>query len=130
TFVNIELFWLAVVAAPLYVFALHIYDWARRATLTRRLGELPVIGRVLGSASGGRRIIKDILVGLGLALVLFSGARPQLQGERKVELRGLDLVIAVDVSKSMLVDDVGQTKIMKERRIDASRLGRARELAT
>ena len=63
TFANEELFWLAVVAAPVYVFLLHVYDHARRGTLTRRLGELPTIGRVIGSASHPRRVIKDILVG-------------------------------------------------------------------
>jgi Ca-activated chloride channel family protein len=125
-----ELFWLAVIAAPLYVLLLHVYDRARRKTLTRRLGELPVLGRVLGSASPGRRIVKDILVGIALALILFSAARPQLEGKRKLELRGLDLVLAVDVSKSMLVDDVAQTENMKKKRIEASRLARARELAT
>lgn len=129
-FAHTELFWLAVVVAPLYVFLLHVYDHARRGALTRRLGELPVLGRVIGSASHGRRIIKDVLVGLALALILFSAARPQLEGKRKLELRGLDLVLAVDVSKSMLVDDVQQTTQMKTKRIEASRLGRARELAT
>ena len=130
TFANEELFWLAVIAAPLYVFILHVYDHARRGTLTRRLGELPTIGRVIGSASRTRRVIKDILVGCALALTLFAASRPQLEGERKIELRGLDLVLAVDVSKSMLVDDVGQTEQMKKKRIEASRLARARELAT
>jgi Ca-activated chloride channel homolog len=85
---------------------------------------------VIGSASHGRRIIKDILFGLGLALVLFAASRPQLEGMKKLELRGLDLVLAIDVSKSMLVDDVAQTTTMKTKRIEASRLARARELAT
>jgi Ca-activated chloride channel family protein len=125
-----QLFWLAVIVAPLYVFLLHVYDHARRAALTRRLGELPVLGRVIGSASHGRRIIKDILFGLGFSALLFAASRPQLEGMKKMELRGLDLVLAIDVSKSMLVDDVAQTSAMKAKRIDASRLARARELAT
>jgi len=116
--------------APVFVFGLHIYDYARRQTLTRRLGELPVLGKVIASASPGRRIIKDVLVGLGLAGVLFAAARPQLEGKRRVELRGLDVVVAVDVSKSMLVDDVGPTLAMKDKNIQTSRLSRARELAT
>lgn len=125
-----SLFWLAVIVAPLYVFLLHVYDHARRGALTRRLGELPVLGRVIGSASHGRRIVKDILFGLGLSLLLFAASRPQLEGMKKLELRGLDLVLAIDVSKSMLVDDVVQTSTMKTKRIEASRLARARELAT
>jgi Ca-activated chloride channel family protein len=58
-----------------------------------------------------------------------AAARPQITGTRKVELRGLDLVVALDVSKSMLVDDVSPTREMTARRIETSRLARARELA-
>lgn len=128
-FVNPVLFVLACVA-PAYVIGLHVYDRVRRAALTRRLGDLPVLGRVIGTASPGRRLFKDALVGIALTLIVFSAARPQLEGNRKVELRGLDLVLALDVSKSMMVDDVGRTADMVRRHIEASRLARARELAT
>lgn len=128
SFVTWQLAVLALIA-PVYVFLLYAYDSARRVSLTRRLGELPVIGRVLASASPGRRLTKDILVALALFLILLSAARPQLEGKRKVELRGLDVVLAIDVSKSMMVADVGQTAAMRDKRIEASRLARARELA-
>jgi len=108
---------------------LYLYDAHRRAQLTMRLGELDVIGRVMATSSPGRRGLKAVLGALGLALVLLALARPQVAGKRRVELRGLDLVVAVDVSKSMLVDDVETTEAMTEYRVPASRLGRARELA-
>lgn len=129
TFVTIELVY-AAIAAPLLVLALHAYDRRRRRYLTNRLGELPVLGRVIASVSPGRRLVKAILAGLALGLVLFAAARPQLAGKRKVELRGLDVVIAVDVSKSMLVDDIGATAEMTAKRLETTRLARARELAT
>jgi Ca-activated chloride channel family protein len=129
SFVTIELLYLAI-AAPVLVVALHIYDRKRREQLTRRLGELPVIGRVIASASPGRRLTKDLLAAVALGLILFAAARPQLEGKRRVELRGLDVVIAVDVSKSMLVDDIGPTAEMQKKKLDTSRLNRARELAT
>jgi Ca-activated chloride channel homolog len=116
-------------AIPIAVFALYLFDRARRRQLTNRLGELPVIQKVIATASPGRRLAKAILVGLGLGLVGVSIARPQINGKRTVKLRGLDLVVAVDVSKSMLVDDVGQTAAMQAKKIPPSRLGRARELA-
>ena len=129
SFVTIELLYLAI-AAPLLVIALHVYDHKRRAQLTLRLGELPVIGRVIASASPGRRLVKDLMAALALGLILFAAARPQLEGKRRVELRGLDVVIAVDVSKSMLVDDIGPTADMQKKKLDTTRLSRARELAT
>lgn len=117
------------VAVPFAVLALQLYDRARRRRLTARLGELPVIGKVIASASPGRRIVKDVLAGAAAALIAIAAARPQITGMRKVELRGLDLVVAVDVSKSMLVDDVGPTTEMTEKKIETTRLARARELA-
>lgn len=128
TFAHPKVLWL-VLLAPLFVFAFYMFDRARRGQLTRRLGELPVIGRVIASASPGRRLLKDILLALALMLIAFASARPQLEGRRKVELRGLDLVLALDVSKSMLVDDVDATDKMEQKKIEKSRLARARELA-
>ncbi|MEO6774701.1 MAG: hypothetical protein ABI467_17130 [Kofleriaceae bacterium] len=128
TFVHPTGFLLAC-ALPIVVLGLYIYDRARRRQLTNRLGELPVVQKVIATASPGRRLAKAILVGLGLGLVGVAVARPQIGGKRTVKLRGLDLVVAVDVSKSMLVDDVGQTAAMQAKKIPPSRLGRARELA-
>lgn len=128
TFVTPGLVWLAC-AAPVLVGLLHAYDRARRRRLARRLGELPLIRRVTASASPGRRLWKDGLAALALALILLSAARPQVMGKRRVELAGLDLVLAVDVSKSMLVNDVGPTQRMSAKGAEGSRLGRARELA-
>ncbi len=128
SFVTPQLVWVAVLA-PVFVLLLHIWDYARRTVLTRRLGDLPVIRKVTASASPGRRVIKDAIAAAGLGLVLVAAARPQIEGKRRVELRGLDVVVAVDVSKSMLVDDVGATIAMKAKGIQTSRLARARELA-
>lgn len=128
TFANFEVLYL-VAAAPAALTLLFLYDRMQRARLTSRLGELPVIQKVMVTASPRRHVIKLVMCSLGVMFVLFALARPQIAGKRKVELRGLDLVVAVDVSKSMLVDDVGQTALMVEKKIPASRLGRARELA-
>jgi Ca-activated chloride channel family protein len=123
--------WLLVLAgaAPLAVLGLFVYDRRRRRQLTQRLGELAVIGKVIASASPGRRRVKAYVVALALGLLGFAAARPQIEGSHRIEIHGLDLVVALDVSKSMLVDDVQPTAEMARKRIETSRLGRARELA-
>lgn len=128
SFVTPWLVWLAC-AAPVLVLLLHGYDRMRRRQLGQRLGELPLIRRVTASASPGRRLLKDVLLALALGLILFSAARPQIVGKRRVELQGLDVVLAVDVSKSMLVDDVKPTARMLDKKLESTRLVRARELA-
>lgn len=128
TFATRWLVWVAA-AAPLVVVALQLYDRARRRALLGRLGELPVVGKVIASASPGRRTAKAALAGAAATLIALAAARPQIAGTRQVELHGLDLVVAVDVSKSMLVDDVGSTREIAARHLESSRLARARELA-
>ncbi|NVB82150.1 MAG: VWA domain-containing protein [Kofleriaceae bacterium] len=123
-----EILWVAA-AAPVVFLLLFLYDRVQRRRLATRLGELPVLTKVMASQSPRRRVVKLVLVSLGVGLVLVAAARPQIAGKRNVELHGLDLVVAVDVSKSMLVSDVGQTLLMQEKKVAPSRLGRARELA-
>ena len=67
--------WLLAVAivAPVVVLMLQLYDRARRRQLTSRLGELPVIGKVIASASPGRRIGKDVLAGAAAMLRSVAG---------------------------------------------------------
>jgi Ca-activated chloride channel family protein len=129
TFATTWLMWVAVFS-PIVVIGLHVYDRARRKQLTRRLGELPIVSRVMATMSPGRRAFKDAVAACALVLLLLAAARPQIAGKRKLELRGLDLVVAVDVSKSMLVDDVGPTVRMTKKKLPTNRLERARELAT
>ena len=119
----------AALAAPVVVLVLHLYDRARRRHLTARLGDLPVVARVIASSSPRRRALKDVLAAAALGLLLLAAARPQVPGKRKLEVRGLDVVMAIDVSKSMLVDDVARTERMTRRKLPPSRLARARELA-
>ncbi len=124
------LFWIAILVAPVVVALLHLYDRWRRTVMTRRLGDLAVVSRLMSTSSPKRRLIKDSLAAGGLVLLLVAAARPQIEGRRKVEVRGLDVVVAVDVSKSMLVDDIGPTARMSARKLPTTRLERAREMAT
>jgi Ca-activated chloride channel family protein len=128
TFAYRELLY-AAAALPAFLLLIFLYDRMQRRRLQNRLGELPILTKVMASSSPRRRWIKLVLVSAGVSLLLVAAARPQIAGKRKVELRGLDLVVAVDVSKSMLVDDVGQTLLMQQKKTPPSRLARARELA-
>lgn len=129
TFATEWVAWMSL-AVPVFVALLHVYDRDRRRQLAARLGELPVLTRVMATMSPGRRVTKDVLAGLGAMLLLLAIGRPQIEGKRKIDVHGLDLVVAIDVSKSMLVDDVGPTDLMRQKSRPANRLERAREMAT
>lgn len=118
-----------VAIGPALVVGLYLFDRMRRRQLTSRLGELPVVSRVMSSASPRRRIIKTSIMAIVVGLLALCLARPTISGRRSIELRGLDIVLAVDVSKSMMVDDVAGTDDMRVKNITPTRLARAREYA-
>jgi Ca-activated chloride channel homolog len=97
--------WLAI-ATPVIVVAIQVADLRRQRVLMERLGELPAVRRMMAARSPGRRIVKAVLWGLGLGLILLAAARPGCTGTQVTKRKGMDVVIAIDVSKSMLVGDV------------------------
>lgn len=118
TFATPELLAVAVLV-PLVILGIALLDRARRNVLLGRLGEAPVVQRLMASVSPARRRIKRVLQALGVALIVVATARPQLPGEAKRGSEGLDLVIALDASKSMLVDDVAGTRLERARAVTA-----------
>jgi Ca-activated chloride channel family protein len=60
-------------------------------------------------------VVKGGLVMVGLAALILAAARPRY-GEKQVReimLRGADVVFLLDVSKSMLAEDVGQSRLAR-----------------
>lgn len=102
-------------AVPVAIALLALADRARRRVLLGRLGEPAVVQRLLASVSPARRRVKRVLFAVGVALIVLAAARPQLPGHQQRGSEGLDLVVALDVSKSMLVDDVGQPRLERAR---------------
>lgn len=103
-----------------------------RAAMLGRLGEHKAMAAMLGTLSPWRlRVSGAALVGAALLLTL-TLARPTAELSSSVATTGLDVVLAMDVSKSMLVRDV-QPHVRKAGRdrtdVGPGRLGRARELA-
>lgn len=102
---------LVVVLAVVYAL-----DFTRRRHLFERLGHAPQLERMAQSVSLGRRRLKVVLIVVGVALTSLALARPQTEGTKIWKQRGIDVVVAIDFSKSMLAQDVYPS------RIDAARI--------
>jgi Ca-activated chloride channel family protein len=106
----------ALLAAPLAA-GLFWYAVRRRREAREALGHGALIGRLTPTASPRRRRWKAALV---VAAVLLLGAT--LMGPRygtklrQVERRGVDLLIALDVSKSMHAEDVAPSRLRRAKR--------------
>ncbi len=109
--------WMVVVAlvTPFAIAAVAWADRARRRALVLRLGEHAVVQRMMATVSLRRRAIKRAVLAAAVALIAIAAARPQTPGTAVRRGHGLDLVIALDASKSMLVDDVGGTRLARAR---------------
>ncbi len=89
--------------------AIGAYLWAarQRRQAIEQLGNPALLARLLATVDPGKRLIRAILAVLGLAALILGLMRLQYGGEAKVKpTRGLDVVLAVDYSKSMLAQDV------------------------
>lgn len=63
-----------------------------------------------------RRQVQAAVVTVAVALLVLALARPRMGGaEREVEQRGLDLVIALDLSRSMHAEDIAPSRIDRAR---------------
>ena len=102
--------WLAPLGLALGALAA-IKAWRRQEQVARLVPALR-FGSVLQGAGTGQGVARGSVLGVGLTLLFFAAAGPQC-GERTelVKRAGIDLVIALDASNSMLARDVKPSRL-------------------
>ena len=88
--------------------------WAlsRRASLLSRLGDPALVGRLSPAASGKVRILRFALWFVAFTLLVVALARPQWGSDIEiVEQGGAQVMVALDISRSMLVQDLKPTRL-------------------
>jgi Ca-activated chloride channel family protein len=86
--------------------------WAR----LRRFAESGLIARLTGSHSRKRLWIKNSLLMAAILLLCLSLARPQWGAVwEKAETRGIDVMIALDTSRSMLAEDISPNRLERSK---------------
>ena len=110
-------------AHPLYLYLLlliplfallYVVVCKRQSRRLKQFGQPDLLNALMPAVSAKRRHLKFCLIMLMLALAVFIMARPQY-GTRKEEYthRGIEAMIAVDVSNSMLCTDVSPSRLDK-----------------
>lgn len=77
-------------------------------------GNLALVKKLTSSVSRKRQAMKAILLVLGVLFMILALARPQLGTKlRTVKREGQDIVIALDVSLSMMAEDIKPNRVEK-----------------
>jgi Ca-activated chloride channel homolog len=114
-FANPHALWL-LLAVPAAVLAYGLGFATRRRRLAR-LGDPELVALMAATVSVPRKVARAALVVAAFALLALALARPQAGGRARVaRQRGLDLVVALDFSRSMLAKDVYPSRLERAKR--------------
>ncbi len=104
--------WLVLVWAAAGVVVVSALGWWWRRRRLRRYAAAGMIERVAPGMSAGRAVARWVLVALGLTAGVVGLGRPQGDPrEEGVSRFGRDVCFVVDVSRSMLADDLAPTRL-------------------
>ena len=97
-----------------------IWAFRRRHQALERVADAALLPHLTGAVDGGRRRLKAALLTLGVVCLVVALVGPQWGFEwEEVKRRGVDLMIAVDVSKSMLAEDVKPNRLARATKFGA-----------
>lgn len=109
-FAHIELLWL-LWAIPVFVAAYIAYTRRKRRQL-EEFGDKELMAQLMPNASRVRPNVKFGIVMVALAFLIIAAARPQFgQTEHTEKRQGIEAIVALDISNSMLAEDVAPNRL-------------------
>ncbi len=88
--------------------------WKRK--MLKQYGEFKVISRLIPEMSGAKQWFKLLIILLALVSLIVGITNPQIGSKlEKSERKGVDIIIALDVSNSMLAEDIKPNRIERAR---------------
>jgi Ca-activated chloride channel family protein len=108
------LYWL--VAIPVF-FVLFYYMILQRKARMKKMGDMVLLKKLMPSQPKQKLWWKFTLYSFIYALIIVGLANPQIGSKlEKVERKGVDLMIALDVSNSMLAQDIKPDRLARAKR--------------
>ena len=93
-----------------------LIGWRRRRAKLRKLGDPELLKQLMPHISKYRPTVKFVLLLAALALLIVMVARPQMGSKISNEKRnGIETMICLDISNSMLAEDVAQSRLDKRK---------------
>lgn len=105
-------FWLLLLVPLTVVFLM--YAAHRRKSALKRFAQVEMLGKLMSKISPWRRLVRHILLVLTVFFAVLALVRPQFGTRMELMKRkGLDVVIAVDVSLSMYAQDIQPNRLAR-----------------
>ncbi|HLA52121.1 MAG TPA: VWA domain-containing protein, partial [Flavitalea sp.] len=116
-------FYLAFIAVPaIAVLFWFLIKWKKKAAA--RIGDQRLVGELTASHSRFLFFLKFVFILISVSALLMAMINPQLPGKmEKVERKGVDVMIALDVSNSMLAEDIKPNRLEKAKQVVMQMMG-------
>ncbi len=111
-FAQPQMFWLLLGILVLAVF--YILAFRRKHKMLERFGNIALIEKMTKTTSAGRQYLKAFLIISAYFFIVLALARPQWGMELDlVSRKGVDIIVAIDVSKSMMAEDIKPNRLRR-----------------
>ena len=105
------------VIVPIWMVLSYLYKKYQYKQRTK-IGDAILVERMMEGHSTRRSWMKLMLIGLGLLFLVFSLSNPQWGLKRKkVKAKGADIMIAMDISLSMMSEDIPPNRLERAKKI-------------
>jgi Ca-activated chloride channel family protein len=113
TFAAPHMLWLLLVFPPAMV-VFYWWSWRRRRSLMTQFIQARLLAGLVEGISTARRKAGMACLVLAVVFLVLALARPQWGFDwEEAKLRGLDIVVAIDTSKSMLAEDIAPNRLQR-----------------
>jgi Ca-activated chloride channel family protein len=103
------LWWL--ITIPVFVVVYVVHTKRKRRQLVE-FGDPELLAHLMPDASKSRPVWKFCLLMVALLLLIVAAARPQFgQKEKTIKRQGIEVMVALDISNSMLAEDVAPNRL-------------------
>ena len=113
---EISFIYLGLIIPILFLVFLIFRRWQKKSI--RKYFDINTIKFLSPEISNSKPLLKFIIISFALLMLVISLVNPKIGTELKtVKREGVDIVFAIDVSKSMLAEDIAPNRIIKSKRI-------------
>jgi Ca-activated chloride channel homolog len=114
TFANPAMLYLLLPVLAVALIAFFVWSWRRHQALMTEFIQARLLSSLTLGISPARQKFKMACIFLSVVCLILALARPQWGFDwEEVKQKGLDIVIAIDVSKSMLAEDIAPNRLAR-----------------